>query len=629
MRLSKSYNSKNIKYLNDIKHIRLRPSMYIGNVNKEGLHHLIHEIINNSVDEFTTGYGKKIKIYIYKNKYIKIKDEGRGIPIDYSKKYKKFILELILTKLGTGGKFNNKSYKMAGGLHGVGISCVNALSEKFIIKIYKKNFIYLQIYKKGKKKTNLKIYKNKNKKKGTQITFKPDKNIFKKIIFDKKYIKNYIKEIALLNKNLIIIYNNKKFHYKNGLKNYFINKNKNKILNNKYIYIKKYIKKKIWLETIFFYKKNFKNKFISYVNNIKTINGGSHVLGFKKGIYKTFNKYLKNQNINYNNKKIKITNKYYLLGLYSIINIKINNPKFEGQTKNKLTNNKIINIIKNIIFKYLYIYLKYNNNFYKKIINRFLLYNKYIKEIKKSQDLIYKKKQFLNNNLPNKLSDCLFNKKYKSELYLVEGDSAGGTAKQGRNREFQAILPLKGKIINSEKSIQNKVFDNKEIKNIFLSLGIFYKKKKLNIKNIRYKKIIIMTDADIDGKHITTLILTFFIKYLKKIIKKKYLYIVYPPLYLLKFKNKKIYIWNKKEKNKILKKNKNKKIYIQRYKGLGEMNSKQLWQTTMNPKNRILKNIIIKNKKKTKKLFHILMGNNTLLRKKFIKKHSKLANINI
>ncbi|XBT18602.1 MAG: toprim domain-containing protein [Candidatus Shikimatogenerans sp. Tder] len=272
------------------------------------------------------------------------------------------------------------------------------------------------------------------------------------------------------------------------------------------------------------------------------MNGGTHVLGFKKGIYKTFNKCLKHQNINYKNKNIKITNKYYLLGLYSIINIKINNPKFEGQTKNKLTNNKIINIIKNIIYKKFYIYLKYNNIFYKKIINNFLLYNKYVKEIKKSQDLIYKKKQFLNNNLPNKLSDCLFNKKYKSELYLVEGDSAGGTAKQGRNREYQAILPLKGKIINSEKSVQNKVFDNNEIKNIFLSLGIFYKNKKLNIKKIRYKKIIIMTDADIDGKHITTLILTFFIKYLKDIIKKKYLYIVYPPLYLLKIKNKKIYI---------------------------------------------------------------------------------------
>ncbi|XBT18732.1 MAG: toprim domain-containing protein [Candidatus Shikimatogenerans sp. Tcar] len=623
-----TYNSQNIKYLNDIKHIRLRPSMYIGNVNKEGLHHLIHEIINNSVDEHTTGYGKIININIYKNKYIKIKDEGRGIPTGYNKKYKKFILELILTKLGTGGKFNNKSYKMSGGLHGVGLSCVNALSKKFIIKIFKKKYTYIQIYKRGKKKTNLKIYKNKNKKKGTQIIFKPDKKIFKKIIYNKKYINNYIKEISLLNKNLIIIFNNKKIFNKKGLKKYFKYKNKNKMLNNKYIYIKKDIKNKIYIEIFFFYSKKFKNKFISYVNNIKTIDGGTHVLGFKKGIYKTFNKYL-NNNINYKNKNIKITNKYYLLGLNSIINIKINNPKFEGQTKNKLTNIKIINIIKNLIFKKFFIYLKYNNNFYKKIINKFLLYNNYIKEIKKSKDLIYKKKQFLNNNLPNKLSDCLFNKNYESELYLVEGDSAGGTAKQGRNREYQAILPLKGKIINSEKSVQNKVFDNNEIKNIFLSLGIFYKKKKLNIKKIRYKKIIIMTDADIDGKHITTLILTFFIKYLKDIIKKKYLYIVYPPLYLLKYKKKYIYIWNKKDKNNILKKYKNKKIYIQRYKGLGEMNSKQLWQTTMNPKNRILKNIIIKNKKKTKKLFNILMGNNSLLRKKFIKKYSKLANINI
>ncbi|XBT18228.1 MAG: toprim domain-containing protein [Candidatus Shikimatogenerans sp. Tser] len=516
--------------------------MYIGNTNKEGLHHLIHEIINNSIDEHTSGFGKKIKIYIYKNKYIKIIDEGRGIPVDYNNKYKKFTLELILTKLGTGGKFDNKSYKMSGGLHGVGLSCVNALSKKIIIKIYKNKYIYKQIYKKGIKYTNLKVYKNIKKKRGTYILFKPDKKIFKKIYYNKKYIKNYIKELSLLNNKLIFIYNNKKFYNNKGIKKYFLLKNKNKILNNKYIYIK-YLKKNIFIETIFSYKKKFKNNFISYVNNIKTIEGGTHVLGFKKGIYKTFNKYLNHKKyLMFKNKKIKITNKYYLLGIFSIINIKINNPKFEGQTKNKLTNIKIINIIKEVIYNKFTIFLNKNTKYTKSIFNKFYLYNKYIKEIKKSKDLIYKKKQFLNNNLPIKLSDCLFNKKYKSELYLVEGDSAGGTAKQGRNREFQAILPLKGKIINSEKSIQNKVLDNQEIKNIFLSLGIFYKKKKINISKIRYKKIIIMTDADVDGKHITTLILTFFIKYLKKIIKKKLLYIVYPPLYLLKYKNKKIYI---------------------------------------------------------------------------------------
>ncbi|XBT18416.1 MAG: toprim domain-containing protein [Candidatus Shikimatogenerans sp. Tduv] len=624
--ISKKYNSQNIKYLNDIKHIRLRPSMYIGNTNKEGLHHLIHEIINNSIDEHTTGYGKIIKINIYKNKYIKITDEGRGIPVNYKKKYKKFILELILTKLGTGGKFDNKSYKMSGGLHGVGLSCVNALSKKLIIKIYKKKYIYKQIYIKGKKKTNLKKYKNISEKKtGTEITFLPDKKIFKKIKYDKKYIKNYIKELSFLNKKLIFYYNKKIYHNIKGIKKYFFLKNKKK----KYIYIK-YKKKNLYLEIIFSYNNKFKNEFISYVNNIKTINGGNHVLGFKKGIYKTYNTIFKNKKyIKYKNKKIKLTNKYYLLGIFSIINLKINNPKFEGQTKNKLTNISIINIIKNIVFNNFYLFLKKNNSYYKNIIKNFILYNKYIKEKKKSKDLIYKKKQFLNNNLPNKLSDCLFNKNYKSELYLVEGDSAGGTAKQGRNRKYQAILPLKGKIINSEKSIQNKVFDNTEIKNIFLSLGIFYKNKKLNIKKIRYNKIIIMTDADIDGKHITTLILTFFIKYLKILIKKEYLYIVYPPLYLFKYKKKCIYLWNKKQKKKILKKYKNKKNYIQRYKGLGEMNAKQLWDTTMNPKNRILKKIIIKNKKKTKKIFNILMGSNPKLRKKFIKKYSYLANINI
>ncbi|XCC45342.1 MAG: toprim domain-containing protein [Candidatus Shikimatogenerans sp. Ttur] len=534
-----NYTSNKIKYINDIKHIRLRPSMYIGNTSIEGLHQLIYEVINNSVDEHTAGFCNIIKIKLYKNNIIKIIDNGRGIPIEINKKHKKPALELILTKLGTGGKFNNKLYKMSGGLHGVGLSCVNALSKKFIIKIFKNKYIYKQIYKKGKPISKIKKIK-KTKLNGTNITFIPDNKIFHNLKFNKKYIKKYIKELSYINNKLkfFFYYNKKKtiYYSKKGIKLFFkkIN-NKKKIINNKYIYI--YNKnKKINIEIIFSYNNSLKEKIISYVNNIKTIQGGTHIIGFKKGINKTLNMNFKKNN------NIKITNKYFKIGLIAILNIKINNPKFEGQTKNKLTNLKIINLIKNITYLSFNIFLKKNNIFLKKLYKKILLYYKYKQEIIKKKELIYKKKKFLSNILPNKLSDCLFNKKYKSELYLVEGDSAGGTAKQGRNREFQAILPLKGKIINSEKSIQNKVLENNEIKNIFLSLGIFYKKKKIIISKIRYKKIIIMTDADIDGQHIITLILTFFIKYLNILIKKGYLYIVYPPLYLIKYKNKKIYI---------------------------------------------------------------------------------------
>ncbi|XBT18856.1 MAG: toprim domain-containing protein [Candidatus Shikimatogenerans sp. AspAUS03] len=626
-----TYKAKNIKYINDINHIRLRPSMYIGDTHSKGLHHLFHEIINNSIDEFTSGFCNKIYVKLYKNNSIKIKDNGRGIPVKYNKKYKINTLQLLLTKLGSGGKFNNKIYKMSSGLHGVGLSCVNALSKKFIIKIINNKNIYKQIYKYGKPIT--KIIKTLNvlkKSNGTIIHFLPDKKIFKNYKFKKKNIIKYLKEIAFLNKIYIyFIYKNnkKKIYFNNGIKDYFYyNYNKTKFINKTLYIIKK--KKDIFLEIIFNYKNSLKHNIISFVNNIRTYEGGTHILGFIKGLNKILNFFFyKKQNSN-KYKNIKITNKYYKLGLVAIINLRINNPKFESQIKNKLTNKKIINIIKNIIYKKLNLYFNVKNNlFVNRLFNKILIYYKYYQNIKKDKELLNKKKEFLNNNLPLKLSDCLFNKKYKSEIYLVEGDSAGGTAKQGRNRKFQAILPLKGKIINSEKSIPSKVLENKEIKNIFLSLGIYYNKKNINIKNIRYKKIIIMTDADVDGQHIITLLLTFFIKYLKDIIINKLLYIVYPPLYLIKYKNKNIYLWNKIQKKKIINKYSKKKIYIQRYKGLGEMNANQLWNTTLNPKNRILKRIIIKNFKKTKKLFNTLMGNNIKLRKLFINKYYKKANI--
>ncbi|WOX79355.1 DNA gyrase subunit B [Candidatus Shikimatogenerans bostrichidophilus] len=635
------YTGENIKYLNSIEHIRKRPSMYIGDVNINGLHHLFFELLENSLDEYLEGYCNNIYININNDSSITIEDDGRGIPIDTYKDNKKTALEIVMTKIGAGGKFDKSSYKYSSGLHGVGLSCVNALSKKIIVEIYRNNLIYEQQYSKGYPLYNIKV-KGKTNKRGTKINFVIDDEIFIYKKYNYNIIYKYLKEISYINKKLrIFLYDkrsNKKnnFYSINGLIDYinYIDNKKNKNILNKDIYINKVLNN-FSIEIIIRYNNSNKEIIISYINNINTINGGTHIIGFKRGLTKSFKNYIKKYNKKLYN--LNISGKDIREGIIAIISIKMINPQFQGQTKTSLVNKEIIGIVEKIIFNYLKNYLEENPNNRKKLIDKVIISFKSRKASKEARKLL-----FNNNNInkyktisgiPGKLSDCTYNDPNKCEIFLVEGDSAGGTAKQGRNRKFQAILPLKGKILNVEKAKKNKIFKNNEIKNIFLALGIYLENKKkqiiLNIKKLKYKKIIIMTDADVDGKHITSLILTFLFKYMEILINKGYIYIANPPLYIIKRYKRKIYIWNEKDKIKFIKKNKNKKFYIQRYKGLGEMNSDQLWETTMNPKKRILKKVIIKNNKKSKKLFNILMGDKVKPRKNFIKKYSLLANLDI
>ncbi|MDH3003809.1 MAG: toprim domain-containing protein [Candidatus Shikimatogenerans sp. JK-2022] len=641
----KNYTAKNIQYFNNIKHIRKRPSMYIGDIYIKGLYHLFYELIHNSLDEFLEGFCNKIIVIIHNNFTITVKDNGRGIPIDKIKYKNKYlsILELIMTKIGSGGKFDKNSYKYSSGLHGVGLSCVNALSSKLTIYSYKNNNIYKQKYIKGKPLYKLKKIKNTNKK-GTKIKYTIDNNIFKYIKYSYNIIYNYLKEITYINKKLNIYLldkrNKKKKHFlsKKGLKNYInyidkIYKKKKNILKKDLYYKKK--SKNYELEIIIRYKYNLKENIISYVNNIKTINGGTHITGFKKGLTKAFKKHIdiyKKKNL----KNFKINGNDIREGLIAILVLKLKNPQFEGQIKNSLVNKNIIGLIDKLIYFFIDKFLEENPKQCNKLIEKTIFSYKTRKAYKQLRN-IFIKNNFNNlkniSGVPGKLYECINEDPNKCELFLVEGDSAGGTAKQGRDNKFQAILPLKGKILNVIKSIHNKILNNNEIKNIFLALKVFFEKKKnkiiLNIKNLKYKKIIIMTDADVDGKHITTLILAFLYKYMKILFNKGYIYIAKPPLYMIKIKKKVNYLWDKKDKIKFIKKNKNKKMYIQRYKGLGEMNADQLWKTTMNPKYRILKKIVIKNIIYSNKILNLLMGDNVKPRKKFIIKNYYHANLDI
>lgn len=645
---NENYTSKNIKFLDGIEHVRLRPSMYIGDIGIKGLHHMVYEVINNSIDESLSGFCDKIYVTIHKDNSITVLDNGRGIPVELHEKEGISALELVMTKIGAGGKFDNNSYKFSGGLHGVGISCVNALSSKLIAKIFRNGKIYVQKYSRGIPISKLEIIGDSKNQRGTQITFKADKLIFKKISYNYSILKNKLRELSFLNKGLSISLLDerkisktgflKKNHFfsKTGIKEFimFIEKNKESIIENykykksrikDFFYLKKK-KKKLNLELVMRYNSSYKEKIFSYVNNIKTSEGGTHISGFKKALTKTFKKYFsKNRRF----KKLKISGGSFIEGLTAILTIKIINPKFEGQTKNKLVNYEIIGLVEKIVKKKFNSFLEKNPLYLKNILNKVFLSAKACQAYKSVRELIKTSKK---NNLPIKLADCSSKNPNLCELYLVEGDSAGGTAKQGRERKFQAVLPLRGKILNVEKSIKNKIFENEEIKNIFLALGVFFFKKKniikLNIQKIRYKKIIIMTDADIDGSHISTLVLTFFFRYMRILIEKGYIYIATPPLFLIKNYKKKIYAWTSKEREKILKLNSFLKgISVQRYKGLGEMNAEQLWETTMNPISRTLRKVTIHNLNIANKIFSMLMGENVLPRKQFIETNALFAKI--
>ncbi len=630
----KDYTADSIQSLEGIEHIRLRPSMYIGDVGIRGLHHLVYEVIDNSVDEALAGFCNKIWVTIHKNGFITVLDNGRGIPIDVHKKEGKSALEVVMTKIGAGGKFDKNSYKVSGGLHGVGISCVNALSEKLIVTIYRNKKIYQQEYFKGKALYSVKCL-GKTNLQGTKIYYLPDYSIFNSIIYHYEILANRLKELSFLNKGLYLFLKDERknikehFFSKNGLREYLPILDKNQESLTKKILFIEGEKDNTIVEVAMQYNTSFKEKIYSYVNNINTNEGGTHLSGFRRALTRTFKKYSEG----FLSHKIEFTGDDLREGITAIISVRVMEPQFEGQTKTKLSNHEVGGIVDKIVGDALYSYLEENPSDRKKIFDKIILAAKARQAAKKARELIQKKTP-ISSILPGKLADCSFNNPEYCEIYLVEGDSAGGTAKQGRDRKFQAILPLRGKILNVEKAMQYKIFENEEIKNIFTSLGVSIgteeDQKILNIKKLRYNKIIIMTDADIDGSHISTLILTLFFRYMKPLIEKGYIYIATPPLYFIRKGNHYQYAWNDQERKNIIHQlGGRKSVNIQRYKGLGEMNAEQLWETTMNPKKRTLRKVNIDDDSEADKIFSILMGDEVPPRRNFIEKNAIHAKIDV
>ncbi len=624
------YTGKNIQVLEGLEGIRLRPSMYIGNTGKEGLHHLIYEVVDNSVDEALAGYCKKIEVKLNKDGSATVKDDGRGIPVDIHPKQKIPAVEVALTKLHAGGKFDKKSYVISGGLHGVGISVVNALSKKMIAEINRDRKIYTQEYSKGVRKTKLKVI-GKSNETGTKITFWPDEEIFSTLEFDYKVLETRFREIAFLNPGLKIILidenKNKKeeFFAAGGLIEFvkWINKSKEAI--HKPIYFKKEAKETI-IEVAIQYNKGYRENIFGFVNTINTVEGGTHVSGFKTALTRVINDYAKKKGL-IKNGNGSLSGDDVREGLTVILSLKMKDPQFEGQTKTKLGNSEIKGAVDSSVTLALGEYFEENPTVAKKITTKALDSAKARLAAKKARDLVRRKNAFSLGGLPGKLADCSSKKSDNTELYIVEGLSAAGTAKDARNKEIQAILPLKGKILNVEKANPVKSLSSEEIVNLITVIGTGVGEN-FNIDKLRYNKTIIMTDADVDGEHIKTLLLTFFFRYMKKLIENGNVYVALPPLYRIRKGQKDFYVYSDEELKK-----KTEKISgssaVTRFKGLGEMSSTQLWDTTMNPKTRKIKKIFIEDAVEANHTFTMLMGDDVQGRKEFIAENAQKAELDI
>ncbi|MEZ0180135.1 DNA topoisomerase (ATP-hydrolyzing) subunit B ['Camptotheca acuminata' phytoplasma] len=637
MAIDKTYNADSIQILEGLESVRLRPGMYIGSTSEKGLYHLVWEILDNSIDEALAGFANEIVLEILDGNVIRISDNGRGIPVDIHPKSQKSAVETILTTLHAGGKFDKQNYQISGGLHGVGASVVNALSTWFSVEIHLNNEIYYQKYEKGIPVTPLEK-KGHTKKRGTTITFTPDPTIFQNMEefhYKLDVLKERVQQISFLNKQIKLNIIDKtvepiqefNFHYKDGIREYIIHLNKNKKpLNN--IFYQRYEEKKISYELAFQYSESYSQNILSFVNNIPTKEGGSHEEGFKIALNRILNKYARDKNIL--KKETSLISEDNLEGILVIISLKYPDPLFEGQTKNKLSNQDVKQFISRTFGDFLESYLLENPQEAKKIIDKCLIAMKARLAAKKAREITRKKISLDLLNFNSKLTDCYSKDPKISELYIVEGDSAGGSAKQGRNSKFQAILPLRGKIINVEKSHLDKVLNNNEIVSLIQAIGTGIGKE-FNLEKLRYNKIIIMTDADVDGAHIRTLLLTFFFRNLKPLIENGFIYFAQPPLYKVQ-KNKKIkYFYNEQEYNEYHKKIEfeNKKIFSQRYKGLGEMNPEQLWETTMNPETRTLLKVNLEDIEESEKVFDKLMGKMVEQRKLFIEENAAKADLDI
>ena len=643
-----NYSADNIQVLEGLEAVRKRPAMYIGDTGVKGLHHLVYEVVDNSIDEALAGHCSDINVTILEDNSIKVKDNGRGIPTDMHPKEKKSALEVVMTVLHAGGKFDKDSYKVSGGLHGVGVSCVNALSIALKAEVYKDGKVFIQEYVQGKPQYDVKEIGTTTER-GTIITFKPDDTIFTQTTeFKFDTLAARLRELAYLNKGIRLsltderekddngVFITENFHSEGGLKEFvkYLDGTREPLIPEP-IYLDGN-KGGIPVELALQYNSTYNENVHSYVNNINTIEGGTHVAGFRRGLTRTLKAYAERSGL-LKNLKIEITGDDFREGLTAVISVKVQEPQFEGQTKTKLGNNEVTGAVDQAVGEILNIYLEENPREAKMIVSKVILAATARNAARKARELVQRKNVLTGSGLPGKLSDCSESDPALCELYLVEGDSAGGTAKQGRNRAFQAILPLKGKILNVEKAMEHKIYDNDEIKNIFTAMGVSIgtvdDHKALNVVKLRYHKIIIMTDADIDGSHITTLILTFFFRYMKELIESGYIYIATPPLYLVKKGKEQEYAWDDNQRDIAVQRlkgsGKEDSVNIQRYKGLGEMNAEQLWVTTMNPESRTLRQVTIENAAECDHIFSMLMGDEVAPRREFIEKNAKYARIDV
>ncbi len=636
------YSADSIQALEGMEHVRMRPSMYIGDVGVRGLHHLVYEVVDNSIDEAMAGHCNEISVIINENNSITVRDNGRGIPVGMHKKEGVSALEVVMTKIGAGGKFDKDSYKVSGGLHGVGVSVVNALSQHLRATVYRDGKIYEQEYERGKTLYPVKVI-GETDQRGTEVTFLADDQIFQtQIEFNYETLATRMRELSFLNQKIKISIEDKRrkddegnfiredFFSEDGLSEFvkYLDATREQLTQD--VIAMEGEKNGIPVEVAMVYNTSYSENLHSYVNNINTHEGGTHLSGFRRGLTHTLKKYAENSGL-LKNLKFAISGDDFREGLTAIISVKVAEPQFEGQTKTKLGNREVSAAVSQAVSEMLTNYLEENPSDAKIIVQKVILAAQARHAATKAREMVQRKTVMSGGGLPGKLSDCAWTDPDKCELFLVEGDSAGGTAKQGRDRNFQAILPLRGKILNVEKAMQHKAFENEEIKNMYTALGVSIgteeDQRALNVSKLRYHKIVIMCDADVDGSHIETLILTFFFRYMRELVENGNIYVAAPPLYLIKKGKKKRYAWNDEDRDAIIKEFGG--GTIQRYKGLGEMNAEQLWDTTMNPEQRTMYRITIDNAAEADRVFSMLMGDEVPPRRKFIEDNATYANIDI
>jgi len=642
---SQNYGANNIQALEGLEAVRKRPGMYIGSTDSKGLHHLVWEVVDNSIDEHLAGYCDRVDVIVHPNNSVTVKDNGRGIPTGMHDKLQKSALEVVMTVLHAGGKFDKDTYKVSGGLHGVGVSCVNALSSYLRAEVHREGKVFEQEYERGKPMGDVKVLGDSSHR-GTNVTFTPDSEIFEELVYDYDTLAKRLRELSYLNKGLTLRltderdkdedsgeYKSSVFHSEGGLKEFvkFIDQSRTSLLETPIHVTGK--EENVEVEVAMQYNTGYQENIFSYVNNINTREGGTHVAGFRRAVTRLFKQYGEDNGL-FTKAKVSVSGDDFREGLTAIVSVKVPEPQFKGQTKGELGNSEVTGIVSRCLGDALKFFLEENPNLAKRIIDKVILAATARHAAERAREMVQRKTVLTGGGLPGKLSDCSSKDPYASEIFLVEGDSAGGTAKQGRDRMFQAILPLRGKILNVEKAMEHKIYENEEIRNIFTALGIYRDDKQegrpLILDKLRYHKIVIMTDADVDGSHITTLILTFFFRHMKELIEQGYIYIATPPLYLVKKGKEERYCWTDEERIAIVKElagEKESSVNIQRYKGLGEMNAEQLWSTTMDPSSRTLRQVTIESAAEADHVFSMLMGDEVPPRREFIERNAKYAKV--